>query len=456
MAQGTGARRASTRAHATLTTMQSNAIELPGLFVVVKPPSGPSVEAPLGIAPIVVGTGADCDLVVADPRVSRRHCMLTLTESGIVLADLHSKNGLYHGGLRLVEAVLTPGKRVHLGGSTLWVRQRGEPSVVALSASASFGQALGGAVAMRALFATMERVAATAETILLLGESGTGKELIARAIHDRSPRARGPFVVFDCGAVVPSLVEAELFGHARGAFTGADRARTGLFAEAQGGTLFIDELGELPIDVQPKLLRALESRSVRPVGATDLVRVDVRVVAATHRDLHARVASGAFREDLYYRLAVVEARIPPLRERKDDIPLIVERFLAEMTPARTLDDLPPNTLDLLQAHHWPGNVRELRNTVARLVLFPQLGAEAISGPPSQERPGAGPPSIAPPPADPITHLPLRQARELAVERFEREYLAAKLREHGGSVKRTAEAMGVTRQLVHRLMVRHGR
>jgi DNA-binding NtrC family response regulator len=435
----------------TLTTIHSNAVELPGLRVVVKPPRGPAVEAPLGIAPVIVGSGAGCDVTVADPRVSRRHCSVTLKEAGIVLTDLGSKNGLFHGGLRVLEAILTPGRRVHLGGSVLSVRPRGEPSIVALSPSASFGRALGGAVAMRALFAGLERAAATAETILLLGESGTGKELIARAIHAASPRARGPFVVFDCGAVVPSLVEAELFGHARGAFTGADRARAGLFAEAHRGTLFLDELGELPLDVQPKLLRALESRAVRPVGSADVLHVDVRVVAATHRDLRARVASGAFREDLYYRLAVVEAKIPPLRERKDDIPLIVERFLAEATPPHTLDDLPPGALDLLQAHDWPGNVRELRNTVSRLVLFPQLGADAI-GTPSE------PPATPPPPAslaDTLASLPLRQARELAVERFEREYLAAKLHENGGSVKRTAAAMGVTRQLVHRLMVRHG-
>ncbi|XYI04055.1 sigma-54 interaction domain-containing protein [Sorangium sp. So ce1128] len=288
--------------------------------------------------------------------------------------------------------------------------------------------------------------AATSETILLLGESGTGKEVLARAIHAASPRSGGPFVVFDCSAVAPNLIEAELFGYTKGAFTGAQTARAGLLEEASGGTLFLDEIGELPIDLQPKLLRALEARQVRRVGAAAYTSFDARVIAATHRDLQGRIASGTFRADLYYRLAVVEAVVPPLRERKEDIPLLVERFLAAQVPPRSIADLPPNALELLRGHHWPGNVRELRNTVARLVLFPHLAEEAIV-------------KVAPRPSDmgvgQFAALPLREARDMVVEQFERTFIAMKLRDHGGNVARAAASMGVSRQLVHRLMERYG-
>ncbi len=335
-----------------------------------------------------------------------------------------------------------------IGGSRLSLRERGAPSTVELSPAARLGDAIGRSVAMRALFATLARAAATDETILLHGESGTGKEILARAIHDASPRRGGPFVVFDCAASSPGLLEAELFGHVRGAFTGALRDRAGLFEQAGGGTLFIDELGELPVELQPKLLRAIESRRVRRVGANDWRDVDVRLVAATNRELRARVAERAFREDLYYRLAVIEARIPSLRDRKEDIPLLVERFLAAQSPPRRIGDLPPHALELLGAHSWPGNVRELRNVVARLSIFPDLGREVITAP--QGRGGGGDDDIGP-----LLRLPLRDAREAVVERFERRYVAAKLAEASGGVVRAAEAMGVSRQLLHRLMTRYG-
>ncbi len=247
---------------------------------------------------------------------------------------------------------------------------------------------------MRALFARLERTAATQETILLLGESGTGKELLARGIHDQSSRKDGPFVVFDCSAVAPTLLEAELFGFVKGSFTGAHASRAGLLEQANGGTLFIDEIGELPLELQPKLLRALEARQTRRIGGAGHVQFDARIVAATHRDLAAKIASREFREDLYYRLAVVEVLVPPLRERKVDIPLLVERFLAAHVPPHSLDDLPPNALSMLESHHWPGNVRELRNAAARLVLFPNNVEEAFSraGAPRSRRAASLPPA----------------------------------------------------------------
>jgi transcriptional regulator with PAS, ATPase and Fis domain len=430
----------------TLTALRTNGVELPSLEVVVSPPKGKDMVARLAVAPVVVGSSPECDLVLADPRVSRRHCQVELSARGVLLRDLGSKNGTLLGDLSVVEAWLPLGKKATIGGSTLVVRAAGAPSILPLSTSARFGDALGGSIPMRALFARLERAAVASETILLLGESGTGKELLAHGIHDKSPRREGPFVVFDCGAVAPNLLEAELFGVMKGAFTGAHQSRAGLLEQASGGTLFIDELGELPLELQPKLLRAIEARQVRRLGGSTVAAFDARIVAATHRDLQSRVASGTFREDLYYRLAVVEAIVPPLRERRDDIPLLVERFLAAQSPPRALSDLPPNALDMLKAHHWPGNVRELRNTVARLTLFPDLGEQAIVR--STPRPGEGG-------LGELTKLPLREARDVVVEQFETAYIAARLREYGGNVSRAAEAMGISRQLVYRLMERYG-
>jgi transcriptional regulator with PAS, ATPase and Fis domain len=295
---------------------------------------------------------------------------------------------------------------------------------------------------MRSLFAKLERAADSDLTVLLLGESGTGKDLLAHGVHGLSPRRDGPFVPFDCGAVPPPLIESELFGHVRGAFTGAHGDRRGVLAEADEGTLFLDEIGELPLDLQPKLLRALESREYRPVGGGAYLRFDARIIAATHRPLRRAVADRTFREDLYYRLAVVEARVPPLRERKDDIELLVERFLGAESPPRTIRDLPPGTLAMLTAHDWPGNVRELKNAVARLLLFPDAGAAILDSADARHT------------REIPVHLPLREARDEIVERFERAYLLAKLAESGGNVSRAADAMGVSRQLVHRLMDRY--
>ena len=409
-------------------------------------PSGARAEVALGLGPVLIGSDAECDLTTDDPRVSRRHAMIVHTPKGVLLRDLDSKNGTFIDRVRIGAAYIDSRSDVTLGSTKLRMEVAAAKQTLALSRGQNFGAAIGASLQMRALFALLQRAATTHETVLLLGESGTGKELLARAIHDASPRAAGPFAVFDCSAVVPTLVEAELFGYVKGAFTGANNNTPGLFEQARGGTVFIDELGELPLDLQPKLLRALESRHIRRVGGGDWTPIDVRIIAATHRDLRARVATGTFRMDLYYRLAVVEGAVPPLRERPEDIELLVEHFLASQVPPRTLADLPPNTLAMLRNHQWPGNVRELRNTITRLMLFPERpGFDAM--PTATAQPAAHQPSVM--------HLPLREARDLVVEQFEQQYLTSRLAEHNGNVSRAAEAMGVSRQFLHRLLERHG-
>jgi transcriptional regulator with PAS, ATPase and Fis domain len=423
-------------------------VELPNLRLVVAPPRGKKLEMPLGVTPIVVGSDPDCDIVVDDARVSRKHCEVRRDGRGVIVRDLGSKNGTFVDKVAVREAYLEPKLAVTIGGVRLTLEATRGSARLELSRGVRFGEALGASVTMRALFANLERAAQTDETIVLLGESGTGKELLARGIHDVSRRRAGPFAVFDCSAVAPTLLEAELFGYVKGAFTGAVQPHAGVFEQAHGGSLFIDELGELPAELQPKLLRALEARQVRRIGASEWLHVDVRIIAATHRDLRARVAAGQFREDLYYRLAVVEAFVPPLRDRRDDIPLLVEHFLASQSPPRTWADLPPNALEMLRAHEWPGNVRELRNTVAR-ILFP------TSAPPSAQMPARPSPFDGGAQGGALLSLPLREAREVMVEQFERAYIAAKLREHAGNVSRAAEAMGVSRQFLHRLLERYG-
>jgi transcriptional regulator with PAS, ATPase and Fis domain len=433
----------------TLTSLRKDLTILPSLELVATTPAGAATTTALGLDGLVVGSSPDADLVVADPRVSRIHCAITMSEAGLLVRDLSSKNGVFVDGVRVVAAYLAVGSRVRVGDSEITVRVAGAPQEVPLTLSPAFGACLGRSVVMRALFAKLEVAAKTRECILLLVESGTGKELLARGIHAASGRGDRRFVVFDCSAVAPNLIEAELFGAVRGAYTGATADRDGTLAHAEDGTLFLDEIGELPLDLQPKLLRVLESREIRPVGSNKVIPFRARVVAATHRDVRALSASGAFRPDLYYRLAVLEVRVPPLRERREDIDLLVARFLEEMVPPRDPTALPPATLGMLRAHDWPGNVRELRNVVARLAVFPDLAHGALDG-------------VASPPASPgarslgaLLHLPLREARECVRDQFEEAYVRVKLDEAGGNVARAAAAMGVSRQFAHRLVERLG-
>jgi len=333
---------------------------------------------------LLIGTHPSADVVLDDPMVSRLHARIDIEERDYVLRDLGSTNGTRVGATRIREACLDDGSAIELGATRLVFRLTDEPFEIRLAEDDRFEGLLGRSVAMRELFAICARVAPTEAPVIIWGETGTGKDLVARAIHERSLRRGRPFVVLDCAAIPPGLIESELFGHEKGAFTGATAARAGVFERADGGTVFLDELGELPVELQPKLLRCLESGEVTRVGGDRPLRVDFRAIAATHRDLPRSITEGRFRADLYYRLAVIRIAVPPLRERREDIPLLAAHFASELLGEAARAGLPPDTLDALfgelTRHDWPGNVRELRNIVERAMILADpelLGAGAL-------------------------------------------------------------------------------
>ena len=380
--------------------------------------------------------------------MSRVHCEVHVRGDAITLRDLGSTNGTFVEGVRLRDGDVRPGALVRVGGSAFRVERGEEASFLEVSSQASFGELVGSSLEMRRLYAILEKVAGGDATVLVQGETGTGKDVLARSLHAASRRRAGPFVAVDCGAIPENLVESELFGHARGAFTGASDGRAGMFEEASGGTLFLDEIGEMPLALQPKLLRAIESRAIRRVGTTKERPVDVRIVAATNRLLSRCVNEGTFREDLYYRLAVVEVELPPLRARPADVPLLAQHFYAQLTgDERAL--LPPELTEQLVLRGWPGNVRELRNFIERSV---SLGTFAT--------PRAAPRHVSPiatAAAESVVplHLPLKEARQAWTESFENVYVRALLQKNGGNVTRTAERAGVGRRFLQRLIARLG-
>ena len=394
---------------------------------------------------IVIGSDPSAGLALTDGAVSRYHCELRVGDGVVTVRDLGSRNGTTVDGVAVIEAGLHPGAVLTVGRTRIRFEPDGERVAVPLSTAAAFGRMAGQAPAMRAVFALLERAAPTDATILLHGETGTGKEAAAESIHAASPRRDGPLIVVDCGAVPPTLLEAELFGHAKGAFTGAIGARAGAFEAARGGTVFLDEIGELPLELQPKLLRVLERREVKPVGADRYHAVDVRVLAASHRDLRAEVNAKRFRADLYYRLAVVEVTLPPLHERIGDLPLIVARLLADAPPAVRAELMAPAFLDHLARHRWPGNVRELRNYLERCAA---LGVELAPRPAAADGPPAAGHGVD-------ASAPLRDARERWTAYFERAYLDDLLRHHGDNLTQAARAAGVDRAHLYRLLWKHG-
>ncbi len=316
---------------------------------------------------VTIGTLSENDLVLTDPTVSRHHAVVEEKADGYVLRDLNSTNGTFLEGARIREGYLAAGSAIRVGETDVTFSPLEERIETVQSFSDHFGDLSGASTPMREVFGILERIAPTDIAVLIQGETGTGKELAARAIHDHSRVTRGPFVVFDCSAVAPNLIESELFGHEKGAFTDAVKSRQGAFELADGGTLFLDEIGELIPALQPKLLRALDQHEVKRVGAEQAVRVNVRVIAATNRDLEKEVKAGRFREDLFYRLSAVSIVLPPLRKRREDIELIAENLLTGISGdvGRSIQGLSPEAAEALKAYPWPGNVRELKNVLGR-------------------------------------------------------------------------------------------
>ena len=413
---------------------------------------------------IRVGAHTTSDVILSDTTVSRRHAEIVRTKDGVLLKDVGSTNGTFVGPVRVKEVFLAPDTRFKVGRTEMLFTTEDEVFDVEPSREQRFEGLVGASVAMREVFAILERVAPTTLTVLITGETGTGKELASRAVHLRSQRAAGPFVVFDCGAAPENLIESELFGHKRGAFTGAVDARPGVFEQADGGTIFLDEIGELPLELQPKLLRVLEQREVRRVGDTRTKRVDVRVVAATNRDLREEVAAGRFREDLYYRLAVVEVALPPLRDRITDLPLLMDHLLKRASHNPGVRAASGPVMDTFQSYHWPGNVRELNNVVERALPFCDTDEITMDALPAALRAASatGKPRAlqAPRPSDfqegPATaDRPFKDAKDQLIEAFERQYLVDLLERHDGNVSKAARTAHMDRKTITRLMKKHG-
>lgn len=396
---------------------------------------------------VVIGTHPSCDFILNDPTVSRQHCEISLADCGYQVTDLDSTNGTYIDKMRLGRICSATGATITVGSTTIQISSMTETVDIPLSPQTHFGPLIGCSAQMRQIFDTLRRVAPTNATVLITGESGTGKEVAARAVHEGSKRIAGPFVVVDCGALPGNLIESELFGHERGAFTGAVISRTGAFEAANGGTLFLDELGELPLEQQTRLLGVLERRTVQRLGSTTTVPIDVRIVAATNRDLRCEVNRGTFREDLYFRLAVVSIKMPALRERPEDIPLYIEEFLREealLHPGFTID---PETISRLARQPWRGNVRELRNVLERAAAMGEVDIADQRSAQSQELPQLG--------AGIDVNVPFKISKAALIEQFERSYVSALMRQHNNNITQAARAAEIDRVYLLRVLDKYG-
>ena len=421
--------------------------------------AGPDVgtHAELEDGTFMIGTHQSTDLRLTDKGVSRYHAELQLQPSGLKITDLDSTNGTFQGATKIGSITITSASNVknrfRLGNNTeIEIAPADVPIPVAGYQNETFGRVIGGSKFMREMFGLLAKVAPTEATVLLEGETGTGKELLAEAIHQHSSRKGGPYVVVDCGSLPKDLIGSELFGHVRGAFTGAVSNKRGLIEEADGGTLFLDEIGELPLELQPQLLRALEKREVRPIGELRAKKVNIRVIAATHRGLSEMVKAGTFREDLYFRLAVVRAPVPPLRKHKEDIPLLVRSFVRDLKHEDFT--LSPDVLAQLMAHDWPGNVRELRNVVERGLSLEGGALEFEVNPADVGASTDDSPQSRGPMSKELLDMSFKDAKGLLTESFEREYLTHLLKRHNGNISRAALEAGIDRNYIHRLVKKY--
>ncbi|MDP3152021.1 MAG: sigma 54-dependent Fis family transcriptional regulator [Archangium sp.] len=424
-------------------TLPVAVVGLPVRTLSVKVISG--VDAGLSVCDateaVTVGIAEGNALRLTDPSVSRFHVELSRRGDKVLVRDLGSTNGTLSHGLTLVDGAVPPGTVLQLGHTQLEVGS-GKTKSVELSEADALGPLKGQSPVMRTLLARIDKAARTLSAALLTGESGTGKELIARALHERGPRAKKPFVTVDCGSLSPGLVASELFGHERGAFTGADRKHVGAFEQADGGTVFLDEIGELSPTLQASLLGVLERQRFRRVGGSEEISVDVRVVSATHRDLRAAVNAGSFRLDLFFRLAVVKLDVPALRARVEDLELLITHFLKEAGSEASVGDVfPKDVLSALRAHHWPGNVRELRNLVESTL--------AMGEPPALESPVPSETSL------PGPERTYKDARAELLHRFEGQYLSKLMTVTKGNVSAAARHAKMDRSHLIELLQRHG-
>jgi len=451
---------------------------------------GQSSEYIFDQANIAIGAMEDNDLVIDDDTVSRYHCRIYQDENSYLLQDLDSTNGSFINRVRIKEAFLKPGCTLTVGKTDVKFQSLDERVDILPSNREAFGEIVGKSVRVREIFGILEKISHTDVTVVIEGETGTGKEVVARTIHNTSNRAKGPLVVFDCGAVPENLIESELFGHEKGSFTGAVMSRQGLFEMAQGGTIFLDELGELSLDLQPKLLRALEQREIRRVGSNKPIKIDVRVIAATNRNLQDEVKAGRFREDLYYRLSVVRLVLPALRERREDIPLLVKHFLRNSRfnkePGSNrvrIKGISRDALDCLMNYQWPGNVRELLNVIERACSFaeteyiqPEDLPEHVSGmgivarrvtpeeateeaDPTTGNVGLGFPAGMDtddgPTAMPIgLEKTFKAAKEEWVNTFERDYIMTLLRKNEANISHAAREADIDRKYFRKLMKKY--
>ena len=397
---------------------------------------------------IRVGSHPSNELLLADRLVSRFHCVLSLEGGSWNLTDTDSLNGTLLSGVRIRDAILPPGEcELTLGESVVRVTQLSPEKVQRVPELSGFGELRGRTLAMRQVFSLLEKVAASEATVLVQGESGTGKELVANELVRRSPRSKGPFITLDCGSISPTLIESEIFGHVKGAFTGADRTRVGAFEGSHHGTIFLDEIGEMPLEMQPKLLRALENREIRRAGENEARKVDVRVIAATNRNLEREVNRGRFREDLYFRLSVFTVRLPPLRERTDDIPGLVRAFLERMGATEHERLFTPQIYAELARQDWPGNVRELRNYIERAIVLQDADEASRANHAHPELAGAEAASVT-------IDAPFKTAKERLIADFERRYLEQLMAWAGGNVSRASRKAKLDRMYLHRLLQRH--
>jgi len=395
---------------------------------------------------VQIGSHVDNDVVINDPTVSRKHASLEKSPNGCVIRDLDSTNGTYLNGMRIREAFLEHGAIIALGNTRLQFVPVKEVTEVPPAEEKYFGEAFGDSLEMRRIFTVLKKVSPSDVTVTIEGETGTGKEVIARSIHDSSRRRSKPFEVIDCSSISRSLIESELFGHEKGAFTGATRSRPGAFERADGGTVFIDELGELDLDLQPRLLRALERQEVKRVGGDRTISVDVRVIAATNRDLYGMVRDARFREDLFYRISVVRIQLPPLKKRKEDIPFLAQIFASDLAGQYGHEkvEISPEAIEVLKGFSWPGNVRELRNFISRAMAM-------ADGPVIQ--PGDFLMPTEPEKMEKISTLDVLAGRSL--DEVEKAAIKSTLNAHDGNKSAAARALGIAYSTLYEKLKKYG-